>query len=128
MRCVLYWMVMQLMLLTAAQAQVSNNQENTSTVDETGLPHVFEYPLPSQTVVLEFNQGECQASVTEEYIIPDVPGNPGNAALTMLFNAACDLGPSTTDTAPLAHRTSREIIKEFLVSPDSLRMLLQFDK
>jgi hypothetical protein len=128
MRCVLYWMVMQLMLLTAAQAQVPNNQENTSTVDETGLPHVFEYPLPSQTVVLEFNQGECQASVTEEYIIPDVPGNPGNAALTMLFNAACDLGPSTTDTAPLAHRTSREIIKEFLVSPDSLRMLLQFDK
>jgi hypothetical protein len=128
MRCVLYWMVMQLMLLTAAQAQVPNNQENTSTVDETGLPHVFEYPLPSQTVVLEFNQGECQASVTEEYIIPDVPGNPGNAALTMLFNAACDLGPSTTDTAPLPHRTSREIIKEFLVSPDSLRMLLQFDK
>jgi hypothetical protein len=128
MRCVLYWMVMQLVLLSAAQAQVPNDQENTFTVDETGLPHVFEYPLPSQTVVLEFNQGECQASVTEEYIIPDVPGNPGNAALTMLFNAACDLGLSTTDTAPQAHGAPREIIEEFPVSPDSLRMLLKFDK
>jgi hypothetical protein len=128
MRCVLYWMVMQLVLLSAAQAQVPNNQENTFTIDDTGLPHVFEYPLPPQTVLLEFNQGECQASVTEEYIIPDVPANPGNMALTMLFNAACDLGLSTTDTVPLAHRAPREIIEEFLVSPDSLRMLIKFDK
>ena len=127
MRCVLYWMVMQLVLLGAAQAQIPNNQEKT-TVDETGLPHVFEYPLPPQTVLLEFKQGECQTSVTEEYIIPDVPANPGSMALTMLFNAACDLGPSTTDTAPLTQRAPREIIKEFLVSPDSLRMLIQFDK
>ena len=128
MRRVLYLMVMQLVLLSAAQAQVSNNQENTFTIDDTGLPHVFQYPLPPQTVVLEFNQGECQTSVTEEYIIPDVPANPGNVALTMLFNAVCDLGPSTTDTAPLAHRAPREIITEFLVSPDSLKMLVQFDK
>ena len=120
MRCVLYWMVMQLVLLSAARAQVPN-------IDETGLPHVFEYPFP-QTVLLEFNQGECQTSVTEEYIIPDVPANPGNMALTMLFNAACDLGLSTTDTVPLAHRAPREIIEEFLVSPDSLRMLVKFDK
>jgi hypothetical protein len=131
MRGVLYWMVMQLVLLSAAQAQVSNSQENTFTIDGTGLPHVFEYPLPPQTVLLEFNQGECQTSVTEEYIIPDVPANPGNVALTMLFNAVCDLGLSTTDTAPLAHgapRAPREVIKEFLVSPDSLQMLVQFDK
>lgn len=121
MRCVLYWMVMQLVLLSAARAQVPN-------IDETGLPHVFEYPLPPQTVLLEFNQGECQTSVTEEYIIPDVPANPGNMALTMLFNAACDLGLSTTDTVPLAHRAPREIIEEFLVGPDSLRMLVKFDK
>jgi hypothetical protein len=128
MRRVLYWMVMQLVLLSAAQAQVSNNQENKFTIDDAGLPHVFQYPLPPQTVLLEFNQGECQTSVTEEYIIPDVPANPGNAALTMLFNAVCDLGLSTTDTAPLAHRVPREIIEEFLVSPDSLRMVVQFDK
>jgi len=119
---------MQLVLLSAAQAQVPNNQEKTFTNDNTGLTHVFEYPLPPQTVLLEFNQSECQTSVTEEYIIPDVPANPGNMTLTMLFNAACDLGPSTTDTAPLTHRVSREIIKELLVSPDSLRMLVQFDK
>ena len=128
MRRVLYWMVMQLVLLSAAQAQVPKNQENTSAVDATGLPHVFEYPLPPQSVVLEFSQGECQTSVTEEYIIPDVPANPGNVALTMLFNAVCDLGLSTTDTAPLAHGAPREIIKEILVSPDSLRMSVQFDK
>jgi hypothetical protein len=121
MRCVLYWTVMQLVLLSAAQAQVPN-------IDGTGLPRVFEYPLPPQTVLLEFNQGECQASVTEEYIIPDVPANPGNMALTMLFNAACDLGLSTTDTVSLAHRAPRETIEEFLVSPDSLRMLVKFDK
>jgi len=121
MRCVLYWMVMQLVLLSAARAQVPN-------IDDTGLPHVFEYPLPPQTVLLEFNQGECQASVTEEYIIPDVPANPGNMALTMLFNAACDLGLSTTDTVSLAHRAPRETIEEFLVSPDRLRMLVKFDK
>ena len=127
MRRVLYWMVMQLVLLSAAQAQVSNSQENTFTIDDTGLRHVFEYPLPPQTVLLEFNQGECQTSVTEEYIIPDVPANPGNVALTMLFNAVCDLGLST-DTTPLAHRAPREIIKEFPVSPDSLRMLVQFEK
>jgi hypothetical protein len=126
MRRVLYWMVMQLVLLSAAQAQVSNNQENT--FNDTGLPHVFQYPLPPQTVLLEFNQGECQTSVTEEYIIPDVPANPGNVALTMLFNAVCDLGLSATDTATLAQGAPREIIKEFLVSPDSLRMLVQFDK
>jgi hypothetical protein len=111
---------MQLVLLSAAQAQVPS--------DDTSLPRVFEYPLPSQTVLLEFNQGECQVSVTEEYIIPDVPANPGNVVLTMLFNAACDLGPSATNTAPLAPRAPREIIKEFLVSPDNLRMLVQFDK
>ena len=128
MRRVLYWMVMQLVLLSAAQAQVSNNQENTFTIDDTGLPHVLQYPLPPQTVLLEFNQGECQASVTEEYIIPDVPANPGNMALTMLFNAACDLGLSTTDTVPPAQTAPREIIEEFLVSPDSLRMLIKFDK
>jgi hypothetical protein len=127
MRRVLYWMVMQLVLLSAAQAQVSN-QENTFPIHDTGLPHVFEYPLPPQTVLLQFNQGECQTSVTEEYIIPDVPANPGNVALTMLFNAVCDLGLSTTDAAPLPHKAPREIIKEFLVSPDSLRMLIQFDK
>jgi hypothetical protein len=113
-------MVMQLVLLSAAQAQVP--------IDDSSLPHVFEYPLPSQTVLLEFNRGECHASVTEEYIIPDVPANPGNVALTMLFNAACDLGPSTTDTTPLEPRAPREIIKEFLVGPDSLRVLIQFDK
>jgi hypothetical protein len=127
MRRVLYWMVMQLVLLSAAQAQVSNSQE----IDDAGVPHVFQYPLSPQTVLLEFNQGECQTSVTEEYIIPDVPANPGNVALTMLFNAVCDLGLSTTDTAPLAHgapRAPREVIKEFLVSPDSLQMLVQFDK
>ena len=128
MRRVLYCMVMQLVLLSAAQAQVSNSQENTFTIDDAGLPHVFQYPLPPQTVLLEFNQGECQTSVTEEYIIPDVPANPGNVALTMLFNAACDLGLSTTDTAPLAHGAPREIIKEILVSPDTLRMSVQFDK
>ena len=128
MRCALCWVVMQLVLLSAAQAQVSNSQENTFTIDDAGLPHVFQYPLPPQTVLLEFNQGECQVSVTEEYIIPDVPANPGNVVLTMLFNAACDLGPSATNTAPLAHGVPREIIKEFLVSPDSLRMVVQFDK
>jgi|SRR5215469_14710024 len=128
MRRVLYWMVMQLVLLSAAQAQVSNSQESTFTIGDTGLRHVFEYPLPPQTVLLEFNQGECQTSVTEEYIIPDVPANPGNVALTMLFNAVCDLGLSSRDTAPLPHRAPREIIKEFLVSPDSLRMSVQFDK
>ena len=128
MRHVLYWMIMQLVLLSAAQAQVSNNQENTFAIDDTGLPHVLQYPLPLQTVLLEFNQGECQTSVTEEYIIPDVPANPGNVALTMMFNAVCDLGLSTTDTAPLAPRAPREIIEEFLVGPDSLRMLVQFDK
>ena len=128
MRRVLYWMVMQLVLLSAAQAQVSNSQENTFTIDDAGLPHVFQYPLPPQTVLLEFNQGECQTSVTEEYIIPDAPANPGNVALTMLFNAVCDLGLSTTDTASLAHGAPREIIKEILISPDSLRMSVQFDK
>ena len=131
MRYVLYWMVMQLALLGAAQAQVPN--------DATGLPHVLEYPLPRQTVVLEFNQDQCQNSVTEEYIIPDVPANPGSVALTMLFNAECDLGPSTASTVPMAamglstavptaHSASREIIEEFLVNPDSLRMLIKFDK
>ena len=128
MRRVLYWMVMQLVLLSAAQAQVSNHQENTFTIDDTGLPHVFQYPLPPQTVLLEFNQGECQTSVTGEYIIPDVPANPDHVALTMLFNAVCDLGFSTADAAPLTHRAPREIIKEFLTSPDSLRMSVQFDK
>ena len=128
MRYVLYWMVMQLVLLSAAQAQVPRNQENTSAVDATGLRHVFEFPLPPQSVVLEFNQGECQTSVTEEYIIPDVPANPGNVALPMLFNAVCDLDPSTGDTAPLSHGAPREIIEEFLLSPDSSRMLVKFDK
>src|SRR5215471_15717951 len=103
MRRVLYWMVMQLVLLSAAQAQVSNSQESTFTIGDTGLRHVFEYPLPPQSVVLEFSQGECQTSVTEEYIIPDVPANPGNVALTMLFNAVCDLGRSTGDTVPVSH-------------------------
>jgi len=131
MRCALCWVVMQLVLLSAAQAQVPS--------DDTSLPRVFEYPLPSQTVLLEFNQGECQVSVTEEYIIPDVPANPGSVALTMLFNAECDLGPSTASTVPMAamglstavptaHSASREIIEEFLVNPDSLRMLIKFDK
>jgi hypothetical protein len=133
MRYVLYWIVMQLVLLIAAQAQVPNyhfihRAENTFTIDETGLPHVLEYPLPHQTVLLEFNQDECQASMTEEYVIPDVPANPGNVTLTMLFNAACDLGPSTAGTAPLAHGASREIIEEFLVGPDSLRTVVKFGK
>ena len=122
MRYVFYCMIMQLVLLSAAQAQVP------VTIDATGLPHVFEYPLPPQTVILEFNQDECQISVTEEYVIPDVPGNPGNVALTMLFNAVCDLGLSTADTIPPAHRAPREIIDEFLVSPDSVRMSIKFDK
>ena len=73
-------------------------------------------------------QDECQASVAEEYVIPDVPANPGNVTLTMLFNAACDLGLSAADTVSPAHRAPREIIEEFLVSPDSLRMLVKFDK
>jgi hypothetical protein len=120
MRCVLYCMVMQLVLLNAAQAQVTN--------DTTRLPRVFEYPLPHQRVILEFNQDECQASVTEEYVIPDVPANPGNMTLTMLFNAACDLGLSPTDTVLPAHSAQREIIEEFLVNPDSLQMLVKFGK
>jgi hypothetical protein len=142
MRYVLYWMAMA--LVSAAQAQVSTHHfiqktENTFTISEKGLPHVLEYPLPRQTVLLEFNQDECQALVTEEYIIPDVPANPGNAALTMLFNAECDVGLSNTDTAPMAamglstaaptpHSAPKEIIEEFLVDPDSLRMLIKFDK
>jgi len=121
MRYVLYWMVMQLALLGAAQAQVPN--------DATGLPHVLEDPLPRQSVVLEFNQYECKNSVTEEYVIPDVPANPGNGALTMLFNAVCDLGPSTTDAVFLmTNGAPREIIEEYLISPDSLRMSVRFDK
>src|SRR5215468_11507031 len=107
MRRVLYWMVMQLVLLSAAQAQVSNSQGNMFTIDDAGLPHVFQYPLPPQTVLLEFNQGECQTSVTEEYIIPDVPANPGNVALIMLFDAACDLGLAA-DTIPPAQMAPRE--------------------
>ena len=137
MRHVLYCMVIQLVLLSAAQAQAPKARaENTFTTDATGLPHVLEYPLPRQTVLLEFNQDECQASVTEEYVIPDVPANPGNVALTMLFNAVCDLGPSTAATVPLAtaatvplaYGAPREIIEEFVVSPDSLRMLVKFGK
>jgi len=125
---------MQLVLLGAvAHAQVPNyhftrRTENTIAIVEPHVLHIFEYSLPGQTVLLEFSQDECQASVTEEYIIPDVPANPGNMALTMLFNAACDLGLSTTDTVPLAHRAPREIIEEFLVGPDGLRMLVKFDK
>ena len=126
MRRVLYYMVMQQLLLSAAHAQVP--ADNTFTNGTTGLPRVFEYPLPHQKVILEFKQDECQASVTEEYSIPDVPANPGSVTLTMLFNAACDLGLSTADTIPSAHRARREIIDEFLVSPDRLRMLVKFDK
>ena len=122
MRGVLYCMVMQLALLSGAQAQVP------PTNDTTDLPRVFEYPLPRERVILEFNQDECQVSVAEEYVIPDVPANPGNVTLTMLFNAACDLGLSAADTVPTAHKAPREIIDEFLVSPDSLRMLVKFDK
>jgi hypothetical protein len=119
-------MVMQLVLLSTAPAQVP--AVNTFTNDTTGLPRVFDYPLPHQKVILEFNQDECQASVIEEYVIPDVPANPGNVTLTMLFNAACDLGLSTADTVPPAHKAPREIIEEFLVSSDSFRMLVKFDK
>jgi|SRR6516225_3181244 len=122
MRVVLYCMIMQLALLSGAQAQVP------LTNDTTDLRRVFEYPLPRERVILEFNQDECQASVAEEYVIPDVPANPGNVTLTMLFNAACDLGFSAADTVPLAHKAPREIIDEFLVSPESLRMLIKFDK
>ena len=122
MRVVLYCMIMQLALLSGAQAQVP------LTNDTTDLRRVFEYPLPRERVILEFNQDECQASVAEEYVIPDVPANPGNVTLTMLFNAACDLGLSTADTVPPAHKAPREIIDEFLVSPESLRMLIKFDK
>ena len=129
MRYALYCMVIQLVLLSAAQAQAPKARaENTFTTDATGLPHVLEYPLPRQTVLLEFDQDECQASVTEEYVIPDVPANPGNVALTMLFNAVCDLGPSTAATVPLAYGAPREIIEEFLVSPDSLRTVVKFGK
>jgi hypothetical protein len=120
MRHVLYWIVSQLVVLSAAQAQATN--------DVTGVPHVFQYPLPRQTVVLEFNQDECQASVTEEYVIPDVPANPGNVALTMLFNSVCDLGPSTTGTVPLTQAAPREIIEELPVSPDGLRTSVKFNK
>ena len=122
MRGVLYCMVMQLALLSGAQAQVPLPN------DTTDLPRVFEYPLPRERVILEFNQDECQVSVAEEYVIPDVPANPGNVTLTMLFNAACDLGLSAADTVPPSHKAPREIIDEFLVSPDSLRMLVKFDK
>jgi hypothetical protein len=132
MRYVLSYMVVQLVLLITAQAQAPNT-------NETGLPRVFEYPLPRQTVVLEFSQDQCQESVTEEYVIPDVPANPGNVTLTMLFNSVCDLEPSTADTVPMAamghstagptaHTAPREIIEELPVSPDSLRMLIKFDK
>jgi hypothetical protein len=120
MRLVFHCMVLQLVLLGAAQAQVPN--------DATGSQHVFEYPLPHQTVVLEFNQDECQASATEEYVIPDVPANPGNVALTMLFNSVCDLGPSTTGTVPLTQTAPREIIEELPVSPDGLRTSVKFNK
>jgi len=122
MRTVFHCMVMQLVLLSAAQAQVPFTNGTTN------LPRVFEYPLPHQRVILEFNQDECQASVAEEYVIPDVPANPGNVTLTMLFNAACDLGLSTANTIPPAHKAPREIIEEFLVSPDSLQMSVKFDK
>ena len=122
MRTVFHCMVMQLVLLSAAQAQVPFTNGTTN------LPRVFEYPLPHQRVILEFNQDECQASVAEEYVIPDVPANPGNVTLTMLFNAACDLGLSAADTVPAAHNVPREIIYEFLVSPDSLQMLVKFNK
>jgi hypothetical protein len=120
MRYVLYWIVIELVLLGAAQAQVPN--------DATGVPHVLEYPLPRQLVVLEFNQDDCQASVTEEYVIPNIPANPGNGALTMLFNAVCDLQPSTAGTIPLTDGAPREIIEELPVSPDNLRMLVKFGK
>lgn len=120
MRCGFYCIVMQLALLSAALAQAPNVA--------TDVPHIFEYPLPRQTVLLEFNQNECQASVAEEYVIPDVPANPGNGALTMLFNSVCDLGLSAADTVPLAHRAPREIIEEYLVSPDRLRTLVKFGK
>lgn len=119
MRLLFYCILLQLALLGAAQAQVPS--------DATGLPRVFEYPLPHQTVVLEFNQAECQSSVTEEYVIPNVPGNPGNVAVTMLFNSVCDLGP-TADTGPKTDGAPREIIEEHPVSPDSSRMLLKFGK
>ena len=122
MRGVFYCMITQLALLSAAQAQVP------FTNDTTNLPRVFEYPLPHQRVILEFNQDECQASVAEEYVIPDIPANPGSVTLTMLFNAACDLGLSAADTVSPAHKAPREIIEEFLVSPDSLQMLIKFDK
>jgi len=122
MRTVFHCMVMQLVLLSAAQAQVPFTNGTTN------LPRVLEYPLPHQRVILEFNQDECQASVAEEYVIPDVPANPGNVTLTMLFNAACDLGLSTANTIPPAHKAPREIIEEFLVSPDSLQMSVKFDK
>ena len=133
MRGVLYCMVMQLALLSGAQAQVP------LTNDTTDLRRVFEYPLPRERVILEFNQDECQVSVAEEYVIPDVPANPGNVTLTMLFNSVCDLEPSTADTVPMAamghstagptaHTAPREIIEELPASPDSLRMLIKFDK
>jgi hypothetical protein len=123
MRYVPYCMVMQLVLLSATQAQEKTFTDNTN-----GLPRVVEYPLPQQKVILKFKQDECQTSVTEEYVIPDVPANAGNVTLTMLFNAACDLGLSAADTVPPTHKAPREIIDEFLVSPDSFQMLVKFDK
>src|SRR5215468_2144299 len=47
MRRVLYCMVMQLALLSAAEAQVPFTNGTTD------LPRVFEYPLPHQRVILE---------------------------------------------------------------------------
>jgi hypothetical protein len=96
---------MQLVLLGAvAHAQVPNyhfthRTENTIAIAEPHVLHIFEYSLPGQTVLLEFSQDECQASVTQEYIIPDGPADPSKPAPSMFFDALCDLGFSAADTA-----------------------------
>jgi hypothetical protein len=125
--------IIQLVLLGGvAHAQIPNHHlahrtENTIAIAKPDVLHIFEYSMPRQTVLLEFYQDECQASVTEEYIIPDVPADPSKLALTMFFDALCDLGLSAADTA---HSPSgpvlREMIEEILVSPDNSLMVVQF--
>jgi len=65
----------------------------------------------------------------EEYIIPDIPADPGHVALTSFFASVCDLGLSAADTVTRPLRPApKEIIEEFLMGPGSLRMLVKFIK
>ena len=118
-----------LLVVTPASAQdnFTHGTENTIAIAEPHVLHIFEYSLPGQTVLLEFSQDECRASVTEEYIIPDVPAEPSKPALSMVFDAVCDLGFSAADTAHSPSGSApREIIEEILVSPASLLMFVKF--